>query len=128
MGRTSHLHGRTHTWATGVAGRKSLGDGFWERVERGSPDDCWPWMGSLKDTGYGQLTRLAISSTPLKAHRVAWELVNGPIPAGLHCLHRCDNRRCVNPAHLFLGTNHDNIKDMWSKGRGRTPNMTEASY
>lgn len=55
--------------------------------------------------------------SPVPTHRVAWELVNGPIPGGLHVLHRCDNRKCQNPAHLFLGTNSDNIADKVAKGR-----------
>jgi hypothetical protein len=55
------------------------------------------------------------------AHRVAWEAVNGPIPEDMCVLHKCDNRKCVNPAHLFLGTRADNNKDMWEKDRGWSP-------
>lgn len=97
----------------------SLSDGFWERVLVGSADDCWLWQGSVRNNGYGQLQRRAICKIPLKAHRVAWELTNGSIPDGVYVLHRCDNRRCCNPSHLFLGTGLDNINDMVSKGRSR---------
>lgn len=104
----------------------ALGEGFWERVDVRGPDECWNWLGALKDNGYGQLTRLGVSKKPLKAHRVAWVLAYGPIPAGsgVHgtcVLHHCDNRRCVNPSHLFLGTNHDNVRDMHAKGRAKNP-------
>lgn len=85
---------------------------FWAHVERG--DGCWPWTGSLNPSGYGQLgwwgkTRLA--------HRVAWALTHGAIEPGLFVCHRCDNRRCCNPAHLFLGTVQDNNRDRHEKGR-----------
>ena len=55
------------------------------------------------------------------AHRVAWMLAHGPIPRGMNVLHRCDVPRCVNPDHLFLGTQHDNVRDMIAKGRARFP-------
>ena len=64
--------------------------------------------------GYGQLTRQRVSQ---KAHRVAWEIINGIIPDDLFVLHKCDNPSCVNPNHLFLGTNQDNHNDMVAKDR-----------
>lgn len=87
---------------------------FWARVQRGNPDSCWPWLGPKMKSGYGQAT---ISRRHTTAHRLAFELTNGAIPEGLNVLHRCDNRICCNPNHHFLGTQKDNIADMWAKGR-----------
>lgn len=76
---------------------------------------CWIWMGCInKQTGYGDLT---YQYRRLSAHRAAWEAFNGPIPEGMHVLHRCDVRACCNPHHLFLGTNNGNIADSMRKGR-----------
>lgn len=82
---------------------------------------CWEWQGALTTRGYGQVTRRAIDPPGPKsvsAHRLAYTLCVSPVPDGLFVLHRCDNRRCCNPEHLFLGTQRDNIRDMHAKGRG----------
>ena len=73
---------------------------------------CWLWQGSKDADGYGR----AFHAKRL-AHRVSYEEFIGPIPEGLSALHRCDVRCCVNPEHLFLGTQQDNMKDMYIKGR-----------
>lgn len=89
---------------------------------RGDDDECWNWLEAVfKGPGYGQL------SFGGYAHRFAWIVAYGPIPDGLHVLHSCDNRLCVNPAHLFLGTNLDNIKDKVRKGRQKPGSFGEQS-
>jgi hypothetical protein len=80
-------------------------------------DGCWMWAGAKHRDGYGFF---ALGGSSQLAHRVSWQLENGPIPDGSHVLHRCDNPACVRPGHLFLGTNQDNVTDKMSKGRFRT--------
>ena len=88
---------------------------FWAKFRRGEPDECWEWQGATRRDGYGALTWHGKTSA---AHRVAYALHHGaPIPAGMKVLHRCDNRVCCNPSHLFLGTQQDNMRDMFTKGR-----------
>jgi hypothetical protein len=80
------------------------------------PDECWEWTGKKGDWGHGRFYG-GPDRGEIGAHRFSWELANGPIPAGLNVLHRCDNPPCMNPAHLFLGTFKDNTQDMLAKGR-----------
>jgi hypothetical protein len=90
---------------------------FWMRVERGS--GCWTWTGARNcQTGYGMAYVKSFRPGPVAAHRVAYRLVNGPIPPGMLVMHACDNPVCVKPAHLILGTVRDNSQDMIEKGRG----------
>lgn len=91
---------------------------FRRRVPEGDPAACWPFEGCRNHSGYG---KFGIEGRVHFAHRVAWELAHGPIPDDMRVLHRCDNRPCCNPSHLFLGTMSDNMHDMWSKGRHAPP-------
>lgn len=90
---------------------------FWEKVKENVTTGCWEWQG-FKIKGYGQVTRRYNGFCYVyKAHRYSYSLYKGQIADGLLVLHTCDNPKCVRPDHLFLGTQQDNIDDMYSKGR-----------
>lgn len=90
---------------------KSIEERFWEKVDKKGDDECWNWKGVIDSYGYGTLGGNGT------VHRISWKLHFGEIPEGLHVLHTCDNRTCVNSNHLFLGTNDDNVKDKVAKKR-----------
>lgn len=110
--------------------RGTLEERFWEKVAPADERGCRLWTASITSAGgYGQFNA---GGKMRKAHRVAWELTNGPIPqgGGYHgvCVcHRCDVRTCVNPEHLFLGTQGDNIRDMTTKGRVSRGELSSAA-
>ncbi|AXH46618.1 HNH endonuclease [Gordonia phage BobBob] len=93
---------------------RSLADAVRDGTPHGLADDsCWPWQGNVNDTGYG---RVCVAGNVTNAHRAAYRVTNGDVPDGLVVRHTCDNRRCVNPKHLILGTQGDNVRDMlWQR-------------
>lgn len=91
-----------------------FGERFWSKVSKRGPGECWPWLSAMNVHGYGAF---GTAGRMKGAHRIAYALTHGPIPRGLYVCHRCDNRSCTNPAHLFLGTHRDNMDDMVAKGR-----------
>ncbi len=89
---------------------------FWSIPEPNS--GCQLWLGCVDDKGYG---RIKVDGLVDRCHRVSWRVHNGEIPDGKQILHHCDIRSCINYLHLFVGTHQDNMDDMVSKGRARSP-------
>jgi hypothetical protein len=93
----------------------SIADRFWSKVDKApSSNGCWLWTATKDRRLYGRFWN---DGNRFGAHRTAWELTRGPIPPGLYVLHHCDTPPCVNPEHLFIGTQTDNMRDMAAKGR-----------
>jgi len=98
----------------GAKDKESAKRRFWAKVQKGK--DCWLWTGARVSDGYGSF---AVKHALIRsAHRISWELGNeSAIPPGRSVLHECDTPACVNPAHLFLGTQKDNMRDAYRKNR-----------
>jgi hypothetical protein len=108
-----------------VSAYKIDDDKFWSFVDIKGDDECWEWQKGKNTSGYGlfhvrnlpvDYERTGRSMTQLTAHRVAYSLTHPGIDAGLYVCHKCDNKSCCNPSHLWLGTQQENVDDMISKG------------
>jgi hypothetical protein len=100
--------------STGISWTDATWARFLGNVDK--TDACWNWTAGTFSTGYGQYR---VGARKVRTHRAAYERLVGPIPVGMRVCHRCDNKRCCNPDHLFLGTDLDNARDRDAKGRGR---------
>lgn len=122
---------------TNVMSAKNTPENFWSKVLQKSPTDCWEWQGSITSSGYGNLSWHGVMA---QAHRVAYYLSYGGIAleTGFRhegkaktykrfVLHRCDNRLCCNPKHLFLGSMRTNLLDAYAKGRKQQPKSKHAN-
>ena len=119
---SNRFQARTYKhWATGKFGKNNPSwrdpvDRFWPKVDIKSETECWNWTGARSPLGYGRFS-VDRNESVWVASRYSWFIHNGPIPKGMYICHKCDNPPCVNPNHLFLGTQSDNIKDAYRKGR-----------
>lgn len=103
---------------------KDFFEKYGERINISNRDECWEWKGATISAGYGHGNR---NGKHFYAHRASYESKFGPIPKGLMVRHKCDNPPCVNPSHLEVGTNMDNVNDCHSRGRARRAVGEDAS-
>lgn len=112
---------REFTKKTNIRGSEKLDDKEYLEITKSRLDEsyqvnneCWEWKGYIGKSGYGSTT---YRSKSILAHRLSWMIYKGDLPKDLDVCHTCDNRKCINPSHLFLGTAHDNILDCFLKKR-----------
>lgn len=117
--RRGEVKGQPNRFIVGHNGSDGpIPDRFWRKVDKsGGPDACWPWLGIHNEHGYGVFATGGHRTRYKLAHRIAWQLTHSPIPPGIIACHHCDNPPCVNPAHIFLGTQVENMADCKAKGR-----------
>jgi hypothetical protein len=101
--------------------QKSMHERIWSRIDKKGPYDCWVWISGIGKNGYGYIkTRIGPRKEGKNkyesAHRLVYTEVNGPIPEGMLICHKCNNRKCCNPSHLYAGTNQDNMNDKVRSG------------
>ena len=119
------FHSRTSAeadWLSRILGyqpNEKFFNRFWSKVCITAEDECWNWKAYIHEKGYGKFQ--IKPRRPAQAHRVAFSLVVGPVEDSVLVCHSCDNRKCCNPKHLFLGTPQDNMNDMIEKGRAKHP-------
>jgi hypothetical protein len=125
-----YLRWKNHgTVADGDGSHVSVIDRFWHYADKRGADECWVWTGTQTGNGYGRIAVGGRNGGVTSAHRFSCELHHGPAPfKGAHVMHRCDNRGCVNPAHLAWCTSAENIQDAYDKGRKTSPFRRGASH
>lgn len=119
--KTKIVRGQPNRYVVGHNARvitRQPEDRFWAKVNRGAPDACWEWLGVRGQRGHGRFY-LNPRQPTIPAHRAALIFTGIEVPQGATVCHHCDNPPCVNPAHLFVGTQLDNVRDMIAKGRSR---------